>query len=308
MRIAVLCNDRIALPAIDQLLAARLLVAAGMPDRINEAQMLMKARCAHYKVPLQLFSKPDLKGQLNTWLDQHKPDVVLVKTFPFRIPGDVITKPKHGFVNFHYAPLPQWRGPNPLFWMIRNQVMNGGVTVHRMNADFDAGPVLLQQAVQRTPDTNYGLYYSQLAFSACNLMGALLNGLQQGNLQEKEQDHSQAKWYGRPQPSDLMINWATMSADEIKALVKACNPWNKGAGTRWKGWTFGITDASVADNEDAASALPGTILSIDPNNGGLMIATIDKKAIKAEVVYCEEGFFPGHSLGTFGLRKHEQLV
>lgn len=306
MRIAVLCNDRIALPAIDQLLTARLLVAIGMPDRVHETGMIVKNKCDQYKISLQLFNKKDFSQKIIMWLDEHRPDVVLVKTFPFLIPREAIVMPKYGFINFHYAPLPEWRGPNPLFWMIRNRVTTGGVTVHRMNENYDAGPVLLQQPVYCSPDTSFGLFYTQLAYAGANLTAPLLFGLSQGNLSEKEQDHTQAKWYGHPSPSDLLIDWKTMSAEEIKALVKACNPWNKGAATRWKGWTFGITYASVKEDPLSANAEPGTILSVD-GSGGLTVATKDGKAILAEIVYCEEGFYPGHYLGTFGLQKNDQL-
>jgi methionyl-tRNA formyltransferase len=130
--------------------------------------------------------------------------------------------------------------------------------------------------------------------------------LQQGTLQEKEQDTSKAKWYGRPQPSDLFIDWNTMDALEIQALVKACNPWNNGAGTRWKGWPFGITYASIEENDAAKGMMPGTILSVDASNG-FTIASKDGKAIKAEVVYCEEGFYPGHCMSSFGLQKNDRL-
>jgi methionyl-tRNA formyltransferase len=104
-----------------------------------------------------------------------------------------------------------------------------------------------------------------------------------------------------------MIDWNMMSAEEIVALVKACNPWNKGAGTRWKGWTFGITYATIANNGHFAYADPGTILSID-TTAGMVIACREGKAIRAEIIYCEEGFYPGHYMSAFGLHRNERLV
>ncbi len=37
------------------------------------------------------------------------------------------------------------------------------------------------------------------------------------------------------------------------------------------------------------------------------IACADKKAIKLEVIYSEEGYFPGHKMAQFGLRKGDKL-
>lgn len=304
MRIAILCNDRIAIPALDQLIAAGLVVAAGMPLRMQENRLVVEHRCKRAGIPLEFFSRQNFEQELTGWLQKYRPDVVLVKTFPYLVPASVLSIPTHGFINFHYAPLPEWRGANPLFWMIRNQEPAGGVTVHEMNERFDEGPVLLQQPVPLTGDTSFGFFYTQLAFAGLYLTGILLNGLKNGTLQRTMQDSARAKWYGRPTPSDLFINWKDMGAAEVRALVNACNPWNKGAATTWNGWTFGISNASISTM--ATDALPGTILTMDEGHG-VAIACNDGRAIKAEVVYCEEGFYPGHQLSRFGLQAGNQL-
>jgi methionyl-tRNA formyltransferase len=306
MRIAILCNDRAALPALDYLLGSGLTVAVAMPARLHETQAVVKERCLRMNVPFHLFKKKNFELEIINWLNTCQPDVVLVKTFPFLIPAEALKIPKHGFINFHYAPLPEWRGANPLFWMLRQGETMGGVTVHEMTATYDAGDILLEQKVQIGNNINFGIFYTQLAYVGLQLTMNLLKGLQTGTLQKKEQDHTKAKWYGHPVSSDLFIDWQTMEAEEITALVKACNPWNKGAGTKWKGWTFGITYASVLNIDIPEKQKPGTILSIDSGTG-FTIASKDGKAVVAEVVYCEEGFYPGYCLSAFGLQKYDQL-
>jgi len=305
MRIAILCNDRIALPALDFLVSSGLTVAVGMPDRAGETQTLVKNRCVLTSIPFQLISKKTLKDDLLNWMDSNKPDVVFVKTFPWLIPAEVLTIPQYGFINFHYAPLPAWRGSNPLFWMLRNRENMGGVSVHEMSETYDTGPILLEQTVPIHNTVNFGIFYTQLAFAGLQLTQELIRRLQTNQLIKKEQDASMAKWYGHPKAADLLIDWQNMEAEDIIALVKACNPWNKGAGTKWKGWTFGITYASVGDELQETLA-PGTILSLDPV-AGFTIACRNKKTVVAEVVYCEEGFYPGYCLSAFGLQKHHQL-
>lgn len=305
MRIALLCNDRIALPAIDQLLAAGLVAAIGMPDKPGSIQQLIKARCQQTGIPFQLFSRNNFTTAIVEWTQQYQPDTVLVKTFPYRIPAAALAIPRYGFINFHYAPLPRWRGANPLFWMIKQRETAGGISVHRMTEEYDAGPLLIQQPVPLSSDANFGLFYTQLAYAGAQITGVLLNGLQNNTLPSVEQDHSQAQWYGRPAMSDLFIDWQQMEAEDIKALVNACNPWNRGAATRWNGWTFGISDATVVTTTQKEN-IPGTILHINPTNG-FVISCKTAKAIKAEVVYCEEGFYPGHRLAFFGLQEGNRL-
>jgi methionyl-tRNA formyltransferase len=87
MRIAVLCNDRLALPALRLLIQNRLVAAVGTPHRDSEFRAVITETCRQGGVPLQMFAKKDFESALANWLQQHKPDVVLVKTFPWKIPA-----------------------------------------------------------------------------------------------------------------------------------------------------------------------------------------------------------------------------
>lgn len=311
IRIAILCNDRLCLPAVQWLLGSGLVVAVGMPDSTHETRTLVQQLCTTSKVPFTLFQKKELPGKLAAWLQQYAPELVLVKTFPWLIPEDLLFKPPHGFINFHYAPLPHWRGANPLFWMIRQQASVGGVTVHIMDAQFDTGPVLLQETIPITPETTYGLLCTQLAYLGLQLTVMVLEGLLTGKLQATPQSGEKPGWYARPGAGDLIINWTTMPADSVLALIRACNPWNKGAATSYAGWMFGITEATIMEQQNIANANgysyePGTIVEINEQSG-LLIACMDGRFIRADVVYCEEGFYTGSRLSAFGLKKNEQL-
>ena len=48
--------------------------------------------------------------------------------------------------------LPKYRGPAPVLWAIRNGDLYLGVTAHRMNEEFDAGPILAQRGGIPIPD------------------------------------------------------------------------------------------------------------------------------------------------------------
>jgi methionyl-tRNA formyltransferase len=305
MRIAILCNDRIALPAMDQLFSAGLVVGVGTPARAKEMLPLVKQRCDAYRIPFRSFIKKDFDTALEEWLRSLNPDLVLVKTFPYLISARCISIPSKGFINFHYAPLPEWRGSNPVFWMIRNGESKGGITVHQMNESFDEGPVLLEHPVPISPDVNVGMYYTQLAYAGVQATFDLLQQLYKGTLTPKEQNAANARWYGRPSVTDLVISWSEMNGMQIRALVNACNPWHKGAVTKWKNWMFGLTDVSIS-KETHNGKPPGTILSIDERNG-FTIACLHDQIINAAVVYCEEGYYAGHRLSRFGLKKEDLL-
>lgn len=52
--------------------------------------------------------------------------------------------PRFGCVNLHCGLLPDYKGAPPGFWELRNGEREVGVTVHRVTAELDAGPILAQ--------------------------------------------------------------------------------------------------------------------------------------------------------------------
>lgn len=310
MKILVLCNDRMALPAVNQLIHNRLVVAVVMTDRSSEVHLTVKSLCDTARIPLIQLSKANLALELRGILMQFQPDTVLVKTFPWKIPAELLTIPKWGFYNFHYAPLPAYKGGNPLFWMIKNGDKEGGVTVHRMTENFDEGPIVLKSKFPLQNNTTFGMFTAQLGYNGVELTGQLLMGLQNGSLIEEAQDATQGNWYNRPEQKDLMIEWAKMNASDIQRLVNACNPWNKGAVARLENaWMIGLTHVSPKESarENEKSVAPGTIVHINEKDG-LCIQCAGNTVLTVTIVYTEEGFFPGYLLADLGLKAGMSFV
>jgi methionyl-tRNA formyltransferase len=300
MKVLVLCNDRMALPALNKLLLSGRVAGVGMSARPNETQAIVKMLCAKANVPFRLFNKSTFAADLQQWIKALACDAVLVKTFPWKIPPALLEIPRLGFINFHYAPLPRFRGANPLFWMIKNGIAETGVTVHRMTPEFDDGPILLTSKLPIMPGATMGMVCTQLAYSGVELTGKLLQLLDAGIVEGATQDATAAEWYGRPTPQDLFIQWAAMDAEVVKRLASACNPWNKGAAANLNGWMVGISYATVLPPLQQP-ATPGTILAADEING-LLIACAGNTLLRADVVYVEEGFMPGFALANFGIK------
>jgi methionyl-tRNA formyltransferase len=103
-------------------------------------------------------------------LEALEPDLALCGGFPVRIPADALAVPPRGVVNGHPALLPRYRGPNPIGWALRNGDAELGFSFHRMDADFDTGPLLAQgsaplagaERAQDVLETLFGLWVSLL--------------------------------------------------------------------------------------------------------------------------------------------------
>ena len=103
------------------------LVAAAPPD----LEILMPAR----------------RKSLVPLLQSVEPDLVVCMGFPWKIPADALAVPKHGWLNGHPSLLPLHRGPTPVAWAIRAGDDEMGISFHKMDAELDTGPILVQRRI-----------------------------------------------------------------------------------------------------------------------------------------------------------------
>src|SRR5256885_8399785 len=75
------------------------------------------------------------------------PDLVVCDGFDWKLPQEALDVPRLGSINQHPALLPRHRGPIPMAWALREGDGVFGVTWHRMDADFDTGPILAQATI-----------------------------------------------------------------------------------------------------------------------------------------------------------------
>ncbi|HEY7293734.1 MAG TPA: formyltransferase family protein [Dehalococcoidia bacterium] len=93
------------------------------------------------------------------------PDLVISFTFPYRVPPEVVAIPKYGAVNLHPAPLPLYRGPNPLRSVYDGHPLLGS-TLHWTAAEYDTGNVLAQTTCplpeDRSSESLFGAWFSTM--------------------------------------------------------------------------------------------------------------------------------------------------
>ncbi|KAA5536456.1 hypothetical protein F0919_01965 [Taibaiella lutea] len=300
--IAVLCNNRMAIPAIQALYNMGKLCALGVPENNTDVLDFCKSLSAQTGIPLMLLRKENLNAQLGDWLKKKSPDFVFTMTFPWKVPEVTWQSHPGKFYNFHYGLLPEMRGADPVFESIRQQKRETGITIHTVNGGIDKGAIILKQSLPLESDTTHGLLCTHLSYLAARILPQLIGVLQAG-LSGTDQNEAMANYYRRPGPSEVCINWNAQDASSVKALVNACNPWNKGAYSQWNGWHIRIVEASV--NTEAlpdVSTTPGTVLAIDAMNG-LIIQCKDNTQLKVNIIYTDEGFMSGYRLESFGIKK-----
>lgn len=141
------------------------------------------------------------------------PDAVLVSCFARRVPQRLLQLPRHGFLNLHPSLLPAYRGPYPLFWQLRDGLDEIGLTVHRMDAGFDTGPIARQTVVALQDGWRAVEIDQQMGRAGGELFLELLPDLAAGRLSLRPQQGA-ASAQQRPRQSDFQLDrqWSARRA------------------------------------------------------------------------------------------------
>ena len=74
-------------------------------------------------------------------------DLLWSHSYSMIIRDDVLSAARLGGLNIHHSLLPMYRGPNPTQWSILDQKHETGVTLHEIDSELDAGPIVDQHEV-----------------------------------------------------------------------------------------------------------------------------------------------------------------
>lgn len=302
MKLALILNNKVALPALDFLVGRGVDLCVATSSVNTEIYHALQPYGLKYGTSIMVFEPAFFETQLYTWLDLEQPDAVLMMTCPFRIPEAALRIPELGFINFHYGLLPAYRGPNPVFEQIKRREQSGGITVHIAERGIDTGAIIMKRELPIAPQDTFGMHMDKLALLGAAMAEELLQLLLSGQpLHATPQNRTEGNYYPRPGVSDVKVQWGSMPAEAIEALVNACVPWNYGAATALNGGMIGISKVTILYSESVQKLqYPGTILTIDPKKR-LTVLSADRLVMRLDTVYAAGNFMPGHQLATYGV-------
>jgi len=153
-----------------------------------------------------------------------QPDILVVVAYGLILPRTVLDLPRLGCVNIHASLLPRWRGAAPIQRAVLAGDAQTGVTLMRMDAGLDTGPILLQQSVPIGAADTAGSLHDSLSEIGAHALLTALDGMESGALQPRPQPSDGVTYAAKINKSEAIIDW-TQSADEIARKVRAFNPW-----------------------------------------------------------------------------------
>lgn len=230
MRIVFFGSPDFALPSLEGLVAAGhdLALVVSQPAKpVGRSAGLLDPPVARRakELGLPVFQPPTLKDDAAVArLADAAADLFAVVAYGKILAQRVLDLPRLGCVNVHGSVLPRWRGASPVQAALLAGDDESGVSVMKMEAGMDTGPVW---AVARSPiaaEEDAGSLSTRLAREGAGLLVATLPAIEAGTLVPVPQDDSLATLCPKIRREDGQADF-TRPADELVNRLRAFTPW-----------------------------------------------------------------------------------
>jgi methionyl-tRNA formyltransferase len=193
--------------------------------------------------------------ELTSW----RADVLVVVAYGLILPQTLLDAPRLGSVNIHASLLPRWRGAAPIQRALLAGDAQTGITLMRMVAALDSGPILLQRSIGIGATDTSGRLHDELAELGAQTLLEGLDALAERGLRATAQPQDGVSYAAKINKSEAAIDWQR-SAIEIDRQVRAFNPWPI-AETRFEQSQLRILAARIEEGV-GVPATPGTMVAV----------------------------------------------
>ncbi len=201
-------------------------------------------------------------------LRELKPDLLVVVAYGQILPQALLDVPTYGCLNVHTSLLPKYRGAAPIQWAIADGEPETGVTIMKMDAGLDTGPILSMRRTPILPEDDSQKLHDRLAQLGAELLVETIPGYVAGKIQPHPQPTEGTTYAAKIKKEDGQIDWS-LPTEKIWNRLRAFTPW-PGAYTFLQGepkpQLLKIWKSGVVELKGEA----GTVLSADKT--GIVVA------------------------------------
>jgi len=229
MRVVFAGTPDFAAAALQALLAAghNVSLVLTQPDRPAGRGMALQAspvKQLSLKHGLSLHQPPSLKSEeARQPIIEARPDVMVVAAYGLILPQAALDIPRLGCLNIHASLLPRWRGAAPIQRAILAGDAETGVTIMRMEAGLDTGPMLHKESLPIADTDTAGSLHDRLAEMGARLIVEALARLERGDLAGEIQPVEGVVYAAKLEKAEAALDWR-QPAVQLDRAVRAFNP------------------------------------------------------------------------------------
>jgi methionyl-tRNA formyltransferase len=208
------------------------------------------------------------------YISDLKPDIIVTVAFGGYLKRSFRKIPKYGCINIHPSLLPKYRGSSPISFPILNGDNETGITIFKIVAKMDAGPILSQEKVNINNKINFTELELMLIERGKVLLINTLKKFENNKISLTKQDNSKASFTTKLQKKDTFLDWNN-PAEKINNFVRAYSNY-PGAIATYRDKRIKIKSINILDNK--SDKKPGTIINIHKKIG-LEVATLSNNIL-----------------------------
>jgi methionyl-tRNA formyltransferase len=228
-----------------------------------------------------------------------KPEAIVVAAFGQILPQAVLDIPRYGCINIHPSLLPKYRGASPVQAAILAGDSFAGVSVMRLDAGWDTGPLFCRAQVSILSQDTTASLSPRLFQAGASMLLEVLASLPAGKRTAFPQNEAEASYFPEITREEGKIDWR-LSSTVIWRRVRAFQPWPE-TYTSWQGKQLKIIEALPIVNGEALE--PGRVAALSAHQNpagcswgvgtGQGILGILKVQIEGKRVMAAEEFIRG---------------
>lgn len=185
-------------------------------------------------------------------------DAMVVAAYGLLLPPAVLELFSLGCINVHASILPRWRGAAPIQRALLAGDAETGISIMRMEAGLDTGPVYLVRRLKIAPGETAGSLHDRLAALGAEAIVEALPDIASGGLTAQRQPDEGVTYAAKIAKEEAALSWSA-DAIELERRIRAFNPY-PGAFTILRGESLKIWQAKAADDKGE----PGLVLIAGP--------------------------------------------
>jgi methionyl-tRNA formyltransferase len=204
-----------------------------------------------------------------------QPDVIVVAAYGQILRQNVLDLPRFGCINIHASYLPRWRGAAPIQAAILAGDEYTGVSIMKMDAGIDTGPVLAMEKVFIDPQETAKTLEVKLAKTGSELLLKTLPLYLDGRIIPVAQPETGNTYAGMLKKQDGLLDF-NKPALALERQVRAFDDW-PGTFTMVGDQVLKIRKVRIDENKSLAAGVRGI------NEGIPIIGTADGTLLLEEV-------------------------